>query len=471
MLNDLAFENFTNITYVLPEEDKLNEDNDVAGSSIATKIARTIKFGTAVTAILGNLLLLIVFSQRKNIKVHDVLISTLACLDLVHAAMNILQMALPDQFFISYPNLYCYGSHLMYHFVLLSSCFTLMEITVDRLLAVCSVLFHRIHATKKRCLMVIGATQLLSILIMSPASVTICSHGPQQLRSLTYMYIVHFTVGTSTCILMAVCYYNIWTTVHGTTTMALGDHSALGANHSRGANSTLIECKRGSSATVNTPSRVNLTKNRGGGVNAACPIQKTSAKRDYRNGSYGTVISTSTSNNGTVAGRGVGGGGGGRTSSAGTSNRDVNTTPCMRVNSHRHMNSTGSKVGIIAHHGDNQSGRRGAAAGSKTTKICVYICVVYIALTMPSITSQLLFHCVKSLKTSQTMSDIFITTYILSLFNTVSNPLVYAVLYKTFYMELQQIVHRVVKFFMCKRECDHPQSVVSYSRSNPLPKL
>ena len=79
-------------------------DNDVAGSSIATKIARTIKFGTAVTAILGNLLLLIVFSQRKNIKVHDVLISTLACLDLVHAAMNILQMALPDQFFISYPN-------------------------------------------------------------------------------------------------------------------------------------------------------------------------------------------------------------------------------------------------------------------------------------------------------------------------------------------------------------------------------
>ena len=163
--------NFTNVTNSTEEE-----LNSPYTRSIPEKMARYIMWSTTAMAITGNVLLLVVFSQRKVFKVHDILIATLAGLDLVHASMNILMNVLPRSIRTSHPQAFCYFAHFMYHYVLLASCFTLAEITIDRLLAVCSVLFHRIHATKKKCLVVIGCTQLLVFALMTP-SAGICIDG------------------------------------------------------------------------------------------------------------------------------------------------------------------------------------------------------------------------------------------------------------------------------------------------------
>ena len=103
----------------------------------------------------------------------------------------------------------------------------------------------------------------------------------------------------------------------------------------------------------------------------------------------------------------------------------------------------------------NRKSNKLSCLGSKTTRICIYICVVYITLTMPSITSQLLFHTIPTLSKSQTMSDIFIMTYMLSLFNTVSNPLVYAIFQKKFFSELKQIWTTLKRLFCCQRGVNH----------------
>ena len=165
------FSNYTNATNLT--------EKTLVGSytrSIPEVMARYMMWSTTAMAVVGNILLLIVFAQRKAIKVHDMLIATLACLDLVHASMNILMNILPESVKTYNPLAFCYFSHFMYHYVLLASCFTLVEITIDRLLAICSVLFHRIHATKKRCLIIIGCTQLLVFALIAP-SAGICIEG------------------------------------------------------------------------------------------------------------------------------------------------------------------------------------------------------------------------------------------------------------------------------------------------------
>ena len=115
-------------------------------------------------------------------------------------------------------------------------------------------------------------------------------------------------------------------------------------------------------------------------------------------------------------------------------------------NSTRHANQsrsgTSSSVNNIATMVSNRRGSRSNRRSSKSTKICAYISVVYIILTVPSITTQLLFHS-EFFKASQTFSDIMLICYMVSLWNTVSNPLVYAVLYRNFWLELKEICIKV----------------------------
>ncbi|XP_063711665.1 uncharacterized protein LOC134839963 [Symsagittifera roscoffensis] len=179
--------------------------------SIPEKIAQHIMWPTTIAAIIGNFLLLLVFSQRALLKAHDMLIATLSCFDLVHAFMNIFNYYLMYKINDLFPKFNCFFNNLLYHFVLLSSCFTLIEITIDRLLAVCSVLFHRIHATKKLCYVTIACTQLLVIFLVMP-SAGICVDGVET-GSKAYMYVTHFLVGSATCVVMGVSYCNIWVTV------------------------------------------------------------------------------------------------------------------------------------------------------------------------------------------------------------------------------------------------------------------
>ncbi len=125
---------------------------------------------TNITAFIGNSLLLVVFTQKKKLKAHDMLITTLACLDLIHSIVNMVLNVLPREYQSMYPKVACYISHSLFHFITLSSCFTVIEITIDRLLAVCSVLFHRVHATNKRCLLLIACTQVFVVLVISPSA-------------------------------------------------------------------------------------------------------------------------------------------------------------------------------------------------------------------------------------------------------------------------------------------------------------
>ena len=88
--------------------------------SIPEKIAQHIMWPTTIAAIIGNSLLLLVFSQRNLLKVHDMLIATLSCLDLVHAFMNIFNYYFMYKIHDLFPKFNCFLNNLMYHFVLLS---------------------------------------------------------------------------------------------------------------------------------------------------------------------------------------------------------------------------------------------------------------------------------------------------------------------------------------------------------------
>ncbi|XP_063711675.1 uncharacterized protein LOC134839974 [Symsagittifera roscoffensis] len=96
----------------------------------------------------------------------------------------------------------------------------------------------------------------------------------------------------------------------------------------------------------------------------------------------------------------------------------------------------------------NATARDASQQSSKTTRLCIYICVIYISLTMPNITTQLLFHAIPTLSKSSTMSDIYIVAYMLSLLNTVSNPFVYAIMHKTFCAEMKIMWKRISNFIL-----------------------
>ena len=161
--------NVSNDTFLVPDEPRTR--------SMPETVASYMMWVTNTLAIFGNLLLIVVFAHRKKLKVHDILITTLAILDLTHSFFNALQNSMPLSWMQVIPkSVYCFSNHFFYHFIMLSSCFTVIEITIDRLLAVRSVLFHRVHVTNKRCLLVVGGTQIGVILLLLPAS-GVCIDG------------------------------------------------------------------------------------------------------------------------------------------------------------------------------------------------------------------------------------------------------------------------------------------------------
>ena len=156
-----------------------------ADQMIGQQIAKIVMWVTAVLGLLGNSLLLGVFSQRGAVKVHDILIGTLALLDLLHCLINIVVNWVPVevQRRLLGPQVSCVVSHSLYNFVSLSSFLTIIDITLERLLAVCRVMFHRVHVTNSRTLCLLLSTQLLLLLIMSPTG-AICFTGTPSLSSI-----------------------------------------------------------------------------------------------------------------------------------------------------------------------------------------------------------------------------------------------------------------------------------------------
>ncbi|XP_063722094.1 uncharacterized protein LOC134848525 [Symsagittifera roscoffensis] len=415
--------------------------------SIPEKIAQHIMWPTTIAAIIGNSLLLLVFSQRNLLKVHDMLIATLSCLDLVHAFMNIFNYYFMYKIHDLFPKFNCFLNNFMYHFVLLSSCFTLIEITIDRLLAVCNVMFHRIHATKKRCYLTIACTQLLVGFLVMP-SAGICVDGARA-GSKIYMYVTHFLVGSGTCVVMGVSYFNIWATVKRQAKAWAAQNKAAGTNrgtgdnnHGRGDGEKSVRptesfplCSTTSTGhtAINTS---NKEKKEQKGLHKSNFIEddvkvkitpNSDISADCNNQNLPSTSTTTTEVATSTAGR-------------------------LHVPKSTSLRSISSRLNKDGGNTTTRDASRGQ--GSKTTRLCICICVIYISLTMPNITTQLLFHAIPTLSKNATMSDVYIVAYMLSLLNTVSNPFVYALIHKTFCAEMKSIWSRISKFIL-KIACFH----------------
>ena len=102
-----------NDTFLLPDEPR--------APSVPEKVASYMVWATNSLAIIGNLLLIVVFAHRKKLKVHDILITTLAILDMTHSLFNVLQNSMPISWIRLIPKTaYCFSNHFFYHFIMLS---------------------------------------------------------------------------------------------------------------------------------------------------------------------------------------------------------------------------------------------------------------------------------------------------------------------------------------------------------------
>ena len=281
-----------------------------------------------------------------------------------------------------------------------------------------------------------------------------------------YIYVVHFLVALTTCTVMVISYYKIWRTIrrkvpgdtdeHGnrlvesckTRVRGSENHKKNGENKVKltAASDVLLETRRTPVTVQNTETSRKSSPN-------------VSAYRDAVNKNH-HKDEFSMENENRIA----------KIDETRFSGQPKSKTETWAKRSSRHNNQsrsgTSSSVNNIATMVSNRRGSRSNRRGSKSTKICAYISVVYILLSVPSITTQLMFHSFEVFSTSQTFSDIMLICYIVSLWNTVSNPLVYAVLYRNFWLEITEICIQMRKFFSC---CCIPLEPQSRSRPVPYP--
>ncbi|XP_063724067.1 uncharacterized protein LOC134851768 isoform X2 [Symsagittifera roscoffensis] len=248
------------------------------------------------------------------------------------------------------------------------------------------------------------------------------------------MYVVHFLVASSTCVVMGVCYYNIGSTVRRQGNNPMQEQTDNYRRHQAARKETPDICLKEGDNEKDSRRHQARSRDEGGLVGGSSRAARVS----------GSILKCG------IVESEV------RTTSTGCSSIiDSTRRSGVKRGQRGHGHVTSSSMNNISSRMNNNASATTTQRGSKTTRICIYICVVYITLTMPSITSQLLFHTIPTLSKSQTMSDIFIMTYMLSLFNTVSNPLVYAIFQKKFFSELKQIWTTLKRLFCCQRGVNH----------------